>query len=277
MKKRYILLLALLVWLLLAQSCMKFRMSDTDAKKLFAQSGVRFRIGNLKVNGRTLHYTVSGADHLPTLVFVHGSPGSWNAFEQFMRDPALLARFRMISVDRPGFGYSNFGDAVPLAEQSALLQTILLREENQQGVYLIGHSLGGPLIAQMSVDRPDYYKGLVLLAGSIDPAQETERWRPLFINTPLKFLVPGAMRPSNVELWYLKKDLKVLAPKLVQIKEPVMIIHGDKDRLVPYANMAFGQQHFTGSVRVDTLTITGADHFIPWSHYGIIRDVLLKL
>lgn len=262
----------------MAQSCMKFRMSDEAASKKFAQSGVPLKIHRLNVNHRTLHYTKTGQDSLPTIVFVHGSPGSWDAFEAFMRDQLLLGKYRMISVDRPGFGYSNFGDAMHLQDQSMIINALFEKEQNGKPVYLVGHSLGGPLIVQMAVDKPGYFDALVILAGSIDPKQETpERWRPLLMNNPLKFLVPGAMRPSNDELWYLKKDLKILAPLMSQVRTRVFIVHGDKDILVPYANMAFGVKAFTNVKSLDTLTIPGANHFIPWSHYKTVRSVLLKL
>ena len=273
-----VLLLILSAWVIIGESCMKFRISDEAATERFSKAGVQLTIRRLNVNHRTLHYVKTGNDTLPTIVFIHGSPGSWDAFESYMRDSVLLRKYRMISVDRPGFGYSDFKDAMNLQDQSMIITPLFAKEENGKPVYLVGHSLGGPLIVQMAVDYPDYFDALVILAGSIDPKQEQpEKWRPLLMNNPLKFLVPGAMRPSNDELWYLKKDLKILAPKMAGIKTHVVVVHGDKDILVPYANMDFAVKSFTNARRFDTLTIPGANHFIPWSHYGIIRSVLLKL
>ncbi len=279
MKRTGIIMLILLcLWTIMAQSCMKFRISDEQAIEKFKKAGVALRIGRLKVNTRTLHYAKTGNDTLPTIVFVHGSPGAWDAFEAFMRDPILLEKYRMISVDRPGFGYSDFGDAMNLQDQSMIIQPLFEKEQNGKPVYLVGHSLGGPLIIQLAVDRPGFFDALVILAGSIDPKQENpERWRPLFMNNPLKFLVPGAMRPSNDELWYLKKDLKDLAPQMDQIKARVYIVHGNKDILVPYVNLNFGVKAMKNAAFMDTLTIPGANHFIPWSHYKTVRAVLLKL
>ncbi len=279
MKRTGIVMLVLLcLWTLMAQSCMKFRISDEQAIEKFRQAGVSLKIQRLKVNTRTLHYAKTGNDTLPTIVFVHGSPGAWDAFETFMRDKLLLDKYRMISVDRPGFGYSDFGDALNLQDQSMIIQALFEKEKNGRPVYLVGHSLGGPLIIQMAVDRPGYFDALVILAGSIDPKQENpERWRPLFMNNPLKFLVPGAMRPSNDELWYLKQDLKKLAPQMDQVKTRVFIVHGNKDILVPYANLDFGVKALKNARMIDTLTIPGANHFIPWSHYTTVRTVLLKL
>jgi len=273
-----VLLLILVTWVIVGESCMKFRISDEAATEQFNKAGVSLSIRRLTVNHRTLHYVKTGNDSFPTIVFVHGSPGSWNAFEDYMRDPVLLQKYRMISVDRPGFGYSDFRDALNLQDQSMIINALFVKESNGRPVYLVGHSLGGPLIVQMAVDKPGYFDALVILAGSIDPKlEQPEKWRPLLMNNPLKFLVPGAMRPSNDELWYLKKDLKLLEPHLAEVNTRIYVVHGNKDILVPYANMDFAVKSFTGARSLDTLTLPGANHFIPWSHYKTVRSVLLKL
>lgn len=273
-----VLLLILVTWVIVGESCMKFRISDEVATERFNKAGVPLVIRRLSVNHRTLHYTKTGNDSLPTIVFVHGSPGSWDAFESYMRDAVLLNKYRMISVDRPGFGYSDFREALNLQDQSLIINALFAKEDNHKPVYLVGHSLGGPLIVQMAIDKPGYFDALVILAGSIDPKMEQpEKWRPLLMNNPLKFLVPGAMRPSNDELWYLKKDLKILAPQMSKVNTRIYVVHGDKDVLVPYANMDFAVKNFTHARSLDTLTLPGANHFIPWSHYKAVRGVLLKL
>ncbi|HVZ24852.1 MAG TPA: alpha/beta hydrolase [Sediminibacterium sp.] len=270
--------LLLFAWVLMAQSCMKFRISDADAIKQFSAQGVTLHIHNLSVNHRILHYVETGNDSLPTIVFVHGSPGSWDAFAQYLRDKDLLSKYRMVSIDRPGFGYSNFGEALPMGEQSAIISPLFQVLQNHRAVYLVGHSLGGPLVVQLAVDNPGLISGLVILAGSLDISlEEPERWRTLLMNNPLQYLVPGAMRPSNQELWYLKKDLRLLRPRFALVTCPVWVVHGDKDQLVPYGNMHFAVKAFTHAASVDTLTLTGANHFIPWTHYKQVKSVLMEL
>ncbi len=144
----------------------------------------------------------------PPSSLLHGSPSAWNSFEDFMKDPSLLFHYRMVSVDRPGFGYSDFGDAVTLAEQSSFYLPILDAEKNGKPVFLAGHSLGGPLVIKMAADYPEAVKGIMLISGSVDPALEpAENWRILADKFPFSLLLPGAFRPSNTELVYFKKDV----------------------------------------------------------------------
>src|SRR6201999_1434589 len=124
MKFLWILCFILILWVVLAKNCMMMRESDDEAKKKFSAAGVDLHTGTIVVNGKRLHYVKTGNDSLPTLIFVHGSPGSWDAFARYLEDADLLQKFRMVSIDRPGFGYSDFGDAEHLTQQSELISPL---------------------------------------------------------------------------------------------------------------------------------------------------------
>ena len=279
MKTTFIVLgIVLIAWLVCAQSCMKFHIVDAEARKQFSDAGVNLQLDNIEVDGFNMHYAKTGNDSLPTLFFVHGSPGSWDAFSRYLKDKDLLSKYRMISIDRPGFGDSEFGKAKNLEEQSKLISPLLVYFKNNKPVYVIGHSLGGPMAIRLVADNPDYFSGIILLAGSVDPGEEKpEKWRPVLYKTPFKFFVPGAFRPSNQELWYLKNDLKILKNDFPKITCPVWIIHGDKDDLVPVGNAAFAKEMLVHAKKVETTILPGANHFIPWQHYEEIKGVLMKL
>jgi pimeloyl-ACP methyl ester carboxylesterase len=279
-KKKIFLLsgLFLLGWLLLAQSCMSFRKSDADEKKEFAKDRVELRTATIKVEGRHLHYAFTGNDTLPTIFFIHGSPGSWTAFAEYMKDSLLLKKFRMVSIDRPGFGFSDYGQPQHLDVQSLWISRLFPLLANHKPMFLAGHSLGGPLVIKLAADNPQIFSGIVVISGSIDPAEENpEKWRPILFNTPLNYFVPGAMRPSNEELWYLKTDLVYLKKDFSKITCPVYFIHGAKDTWVPPGNVDYGKKLLINSPKVEETLIPGANHFIPWTKFTEIRSVLLKL
>ena len=64
-----------------------------------------------------------------------------------MKDKDPLGKYRMISVDRPGFGHSDFGKAEHMEEQSGVDQSTFAEWKNGKSIYPAGHSLGGPMIA----------------------------------------------------------------------------------------------------------------------------------
>jgi pimeloyl-ACP methyl ester carboxylesterase len=257
---------------------MTFRNADGVMIKQFERNGVTLKTAFIKIKGHNLHYAQTGADSLPTLVFIHGTPGSWDAFSGYMKDSSLLQHYRMISVDRPGFGYSDFGTVETLPKQSDLINQVLAKLANNKPMLLAGHSLGGPLIVQMAAEKPELFCGLVIISGSVDPGEEKpEKWRPLLFKTPLNFLVPGAFKPSNEELWYLKTDLVNLKPSFAAIRCPVFFIHGAADTWVPPGNVEYAKKLLVNTSHIGEMIIPGGDHFIPWTKFNEIKEVLLGL
>jgi pimeloyl-ACP methyl ester carboxylesterase len=279
-KKRMLIFITILTgWIIFAQSCMKFRISDSKAIAAFAKEGVPLHTQTIKANGFNLHFAKTGNDTLPTLFFVHGSPGSWDAFSVYMKDKDLLAKYRMISIDRPGFGYSQFGDARNLTEQSDIISPLLQYINNKKPVFIIGHSLGGPLAVQLAADNPNVFAGIILLAASVDPAEEPREWlRGVVASSSLAYLMPGAFRPSNKELWYFKKDIVPLSKQFTAITCAVWIVHGDKDKFVPVGNAAYAAKMLTNAKSVRTTILKGAPHFIPWAPwYKDVKNILMEL
>lgn len=271
-------LILLTVWLVFAQCSMKYRINDTKAKNEFSKEGITLVTGFIKVDGFNIHFAKVGNDSLPTLFFVHGSPDGWIRYKNFMKDKDLLTKFRMISIDRPGFGYSEFGEAKNLEEQSKLISPYVRSITNNKPIYAIGHSYGGPVIVQLQVDNQDLFDGLVLLAASVDPKEENpERWRYIMKIPPLNYLLPGAFRPSNEELVYLKNDLKELDKEWEKITCPVWILHGDKDTYVPIDNADYAKKKLTKARSVEVNILKGADHFIPKKRYEDVKEVLMRL
>lgn len=277
-RKIHIALLLFAAYIVMCQSCMTMRTTPSEAKKYFEKSRVAFTDKTLMVEGNPIHYIQTGNPNYPTLFFIHGSPGSWNAFQKYLADSLLLRKYRMISIDRPGFGYSDFGRAENLAAQTKWISQFIDSIDNKKPIVLVGHSLGGPVAAKLATQNPEKYKNLVILSGAVDPAAEkTESWRYYIKMKPFRYLIPGALRPSNDELWWLKKDLSDMVPDLKKITSDVTIIHGREDPLVPYSNVPFMEKEFVHAKSINTIAIEGANHFIPWEHYDLIRDALLNL
>src|SRR5665213_2489809 len=123
MRKRYILLVLLLLFSL--ERFLTMRTSDSDAVKEFQKKGITLTTRTMYIRGHGLHYVSVGTDTMRTIVFVHGSPGSWDAFSPYLQDSTLRTRFRMISIDRPGFGYSDYGTALHIQQGCDIISSFL--------------------------------------------------------------------------------------------------------------------------------------------------------
>lgn len=266
-------------YLLFCQSCMRMRMTPKKTTAYFSKTNTTFKDVTYKISEiHQIHYIETGDATKPTLLFLHGSPGSWDAYKKYLSDQELQKKYRLIAIDRPGFGYSNFNEAANLNKQANLILPFIISKNNGQPITLIGHSMGGPVAVKLATKNPNLFKNIVILAGAIDPKAETpEEWRPILMAKPIRYLIPGAFRPSNDELWWLKEDLIDMKFQLYKIKSNVIIIHGTEDSLVPYSNVVFMEKAFKNAQKIETISIDKADHFIPWTHYEIIKKSLIGL
>lgn len=230
---------------------------------------------------RSIHaISVSAADSLPVLALVHGSPGSTDAFLSYLSDTALSRRFQLLTLDRPGFGYtSGFGRPEgSLKRQAAAVQAVLQRLAPGRKAILIGHSLGGPVIARFAMDYPDLVAGLIIVAGSIDPDLEEHPWWQKAIDVPpLRWLTPKSLWTSNREIKLLEDELRAMLPLWAGIRCPVTIIHAIDDQLVPYANMAFAKRMLVHCSDYKEITLPKGDHFILWSRQDVVRQAILDM
>jgi pimeloyl-ACP methyl ester carboxylesterase len=254
-------------------------MSPREVNDFFTKNEVDGSQHSYKVGFRDVHYVKAGDSSKPLILFVHGSPGSLSAFIHFLADTTLSSRALLISADRPGFGYSNFGNAESsLLKQAETLKPILNEFQNNRPITLVGHSLGGPLIARMAIEYPDLVDGIVIVAGSIDPELEpNETWFRAPLATPLfSWLLPRSLRASNQEIYHLKPELEDMIPMWSSITCPVAVIHGQADSLVPFANTAFARKMLVNA-QVSFVFNDNMDHFVPWSHPELIQQAILSM
>ncbi|MEP7254123.1 MAG: alpha/beta hydrolase [Ferruginibacter sp.] len=257
---------------------MRNRWSDDKAYRVFKAKNVPLNIYDTIINERHLHYAVCGSDSLPTLVFIHGSPGSWMNYMIFMWDSSMRKKFRMVAIDSPGFGYSNFGEAMHLQEQCDIIMSVIQKLKTRKPMFLVGHSMGGPLSVKLAAENSSLFESVVIIAGSIDVNQEkTEAWRKIMSVRPLYWCLPGAFGPSNTELLYLKKDLLPLQNDFKNIACNVLFVHGDKDTWVPIENVAYGKKMMINAKSISVDTLYGAGHNIPWERTDALKQILLGL
>jgi pimeloyl-ACP methyl ester carboxylesterase len=269
--------ISLLLVLGVLPRCASMHMSDQNVAEYFKNAAMKPTFHQYTLHGRTIHYAEIGADSLPTVLFIHGSPGAWDAFISFFKDSTLLRCARLVSVDRPGFGKSDMGKVeISLQEQAALIKPILETSFTTRRPLLVGHSLGGPIVARIAMDYPDLVGGLILVAPSIDPELEKWQWyRYAGDFYPIRLILPKELDVSNQEILPLKKELKLMLPLWEKIIVPVTVIQGDDDNLVPPGNAAFARKMLTAAP-VDIQMIPDMNHFIPWSRPDLIQQAILK-
>ncbi len=229
------------------------------------------------VDGIELSYLRAGDPGGQRVIFVHGTPGdaggNWYNMLKSVPDG-----FEFIAVDRPGFGFTRpKKQVVELDSQAAALAPLLVTRGDKKTI-LAGHSLGGPIVAAAAANYPDKVGGILVLAGALDPELEDVLFIQYVGNIPpFSWLLDKVLRNSNRELIALEDELRLLQPRLADIKQPVTIIHGTEDDLVPYANVPFMERTMTGTRKLKVIKIEGMNHFLQWRQQDVVMDAVLEM
>ena len=246
-------------------------------KDIAANSTATTSYDTKQIAGKTIHFLKKiNQKDFPLLVMVHGSPGALNAYETYLEDPMLNAQMNLISVDRSGFGYSDFGTSESSLKVQAALIAEILKDYPHQKKILVGHSMGGPVISKLAMDFPNLVDGMVMVAPSISPALEpSNAWRKA-INFPLiRWFTPTGLNVCNQEIIPLRKELEKMLSGWKEIKIPISIVQGEEDFLVPKENAFFAKSMMPDNLDLKTVLIKGGNHFILWSEIPLIIGEIL--
>ena len=215
----------------------------------------------------------------PPVVLLHGWGASHESFAGLA--PTLAERFRVLSVDLPGFGWS---EPPPAAWGSAEYRDHLVALLDSLGVgpaAVLGHSFGGRIAIRLAAEQPARVSRLILVASAGLRPPRSVRARLLVGVTRLlrraselpgcagviqpllarwagrvgsrDYRAAGAMRPTLVRL--VNEEL---FPLLSAIQAPTLILWGDQDQEVRRAAM---ERMRAGIAGARLVVLPGAGHF----------------
>ena len=262
-------------------NCFSFNMNEEEARSHFPQI-IQPKFHTSKMGPHKIRYVSvdiqENQRRRPLIIFVHGSPGGWSAYLDYLKEPKLQAAAKLISVDRIGYGGSGMGHVLPSMKlQAKLLHHIIPAAHTRGPVILVGHSLGGTVVARISMDYPDDVQGLLLIASTASPDLEEPAW----YNTIgdfffIRWLLPSVLLTSNDEILPLREELEKMRPLWEKLQIPVTIIHGKKDSLVPPGNVDFLKTALSQAM-LRILVPPQEGHFILWENTDLITREILAL
>ncbi|MEO1191033.1 MAG: alpha/beta fold hydrolase [Pseudomonadota bacterium] len=223
----------------------------------------------LEVGGTQLHLRDEGPKDAPVVVMIHGFGSSLHTWEGWAQ--GLSQSYRVISLDLPGSGLSPPDAQNDYRDQRVIgLLLQLLDAKGIETASLVGNSIGGRIAWRTAAAHPERVTSLVLVApdGFASPGfayGEAPKVSPLL--SVMRYALPRFLLRSNLVSSYGDPELlsaetvdryhdlmlapgsrgallerlrqTVLSdpvPALKTIEIPVLLIWGDKDKLIPVRN-----------------------------------------
>lgn len=258
----------------------QFRKSDEELKEIWAGRNLDASVHYYETHGRTIRYAQSGSDTLPTLLMLHGSPGSMSYYSGRFADSTIRNTFHVFAVDRPGYGYSGFGDPEPSIQmQSEMIRPILdSLNKVRHPIIIMGGSYGSSVACRLAMDHPDLVDGLVLTGPSLAPGKEKYFWFTHIIeNWSIRWFIPRIFRSANTEKVHHKEELEKMLPYWKNITVPVMYLQGINDDIIDTANAGFARQHLVNASHLEIKFIENRYHRLAQFEWPTIRESVMKI
>ena len=221
------------------------------------------------VDGETWHYLEGGSPDAPVLLLLHGFGGDKDNWTRFSR--TLVEDYRVIAPDLPGFGDSARHpdwDYSLTAQRDRLAGFVTALKLSP--MHIGGNSMGGHVAALYTHAHPEQVRSLLLLNnGGIDAPTRSELMlalgrgeNPLILNSADDFdrllafashkppFVPWPAKGVLAEIAYGHADFNryiflalmderyvPLEPLLGDIRQPVLIIWGEFDRVLDVSSV----------------------------------------
>ena len=230
-----------------------------------------------------LQYAEAGDLGKPTIVFIHGTSGSWRSLGRLMISPQFNQRTRLISIDRPGWGGSPLMDKETegsFAAQVALIEPLLSKvkaESGGQPLILVGHSYGASISPYIAYMHPELVDSLLMAAGAIDPELGKPRWYNWAARVwPISRMINPRLVKANAEIWGVHDALKTLEPWWQTVSIPMTYTQGEEDELVHPRNLDFAE-NFLPKTNTKVVRILDQGHLVHRQQQGLITSFALEL
>jgi len=249
------------------------RQSDTDIAKSFTKKGIHCVI---RYSPQGIRYVESGLISGDTAVlYIHGAPGSCDAFFTYMQDSTMDRQYLQLSLDRKGYGYSDYGySETSIVNQANLIQPILAQYPDKKWI-LVAHSFGCAIAAVLAVQNKTIVKKIVLLGAAADPTFEKMVSWARVSDTKLVRMISGTdIAVATDEKLSHQAELIKIEPYWSEIECEVVIMHGTRDNLVPYENVAYLKQRIKPEL-FKLHSYEGEGHVFVFMKPELLKNVLL--
>lgn len=221
------------------------------------------------VLGVRVHLRDTGPREAPAVILLHGFASSLQTWDGWAHD--LERDHRVIRYDMPGFGLTGTDPSGDYTDARAMAVLLGLMERlGVERASLVGHSMGGRIAWSFAAAHPERVDRLVLVSpdgfASAELGYNETPHVPLMMRA-LPYVLPSFMLRASLAPAYADDGMMTPAlfaryrdmmlapgvrraivapvgqqvlvdpvPLLGRIKAPVLLVWGERDRMIPFAN-----------------------------------------
>lgn len=239
---------------------------NQDFSNYFSGKSIYHYEGFIKLKDDKVYYVEAGDTTKPLILFIHGSPGKWDAWKNYFLNDTLLNQFHLIAYDRPGYGKTTLPPVSSIETQYHIALKISNLYAKKDKI-IVGHSYGGAVALKFSFNKKQFIKKIILVAPAICPKYQHPKWYNYFAKY-FDFILPNDLISSNYEMYPLSKELEKIYNQNDSTIIPIAYIQGKKDWLVPFNSTFCFKKHFKGNIQF--IIDKNENHFIPWTKPQLI-------
>lgn len=234
-------------------------------------------------SGKKICYTVHNKKAEICLVYLHGLMSSRNSDKgKYLLSYAKKQGLCFLSLDYTAHGESD-GMQTEFRVGSCLedILSVLDFEIPNKKIIIVGSSLGGWLTLLLAEKKPEQVLGIMTLAVAADFTKLV--WEYMFDDKIRELLKSGKVLGPSEETkghcftyqMFEEAEQHCLLHRKINYNGPCLLVHGDKDEVIPFKN-SFAVKDALTSSKVCLQIIKGEAHLLKGFDLSIGLDFLLK-
>ncbi len=262
---------------LLLNSCFsRYILTDKEIKQHYSTKNYKPVYHSLKYANSKIHYVEFGDTAKPLLVLIHGAPGAWYTWMNFIDNDSIRNNFHVLAIDRLGYGKSNYGKAEKdIMVQICSIQSVIDQYPNKE-LNITGRSYGAPIAAALAALNGDRCKNLYLFSPVLSPYSEKMYWFSGLGKSPaINWMLPKALNVATAEKYAHLRQMKQLVGFYPQVKANTVIVAGDKDWVADPSNYRLCDSLVCNTPK-KRVCISNGDHFLTFKYPNTMTSLIYR-